>query len=65
MEQQYRFNFKLRRRAQPALDQNKIELKSEDFDSDEEFCLALASEAMEMITADRDYLEGLEGGQDE
>lgn len=56
--QQYRINFKLRRRGQAALDQNRSELKSEDFDSDEELCLAVASELMEIIKADREYLEG-------
>ena len=60
MEKEYRFNFKLRRRGQAALDQNRIELKSEDYDDDEEFCQALASEAYQMIKADREYLEEVE-----
>lgn len=55
---EYRFNFKLRRRGSPALDQNRMELKSEDYDDDEQYCQALASEALEMIKADREYLEG-------
>jgi hypothetical protein len=65
MEQQYRFNFKLRRRGDAALDNHFLELKSEDYDNDEEFCTALASEAMDMLTQDRDYLEQQEGASDE
>lgn len=57
MEQQYRINVKLRRRGEAALDQNRTELKSENYDSDEEFCLALASDMLEIIKADREYLE--------
>ena len=59
-EQTYRVNFKLRRRGQPALDQNRSELKTEDYDSDEEFCFAVASELMDILTSDRDYLNQLE-----
>ena len=62
--QTYRCNFKLRRRGQAALDQNHCELKTEDFDSDADFCMAVASELMELLTADRDYLESLEGSDD-
>jgi hypothetical protein len=61
---EYRFNFKLRRRGQPALDQNRIELKSENYDSDEEYCLALAAEALELIQQDREYLEESEGNDE-
>lgn len=60
MRQEYRFNFKLRRRGQAALDHNHCELNSEDYDSDEDYCMALASEALEMLRADREYLEQLE-----
>ena len=60
MDQTYRVNFKLRRRGQPALDQNRCELKSEDFDNDEDFCAAVASELMEILTSDREYLNELE-----
>lgn len=59
--QQYRVNFKLRRQGQPALDFNKAELKSEAFDSDEDFCLAIASELLELLQTDREYLNSLEG----
>ena len=64
MNQSYRFNFKLRRKGQPALSQNRLELRSEDYDSDEEFCAALASEALEMIKQDREYLTEM-GNDDE
>lgn len=60
MEQTYRFNFQLRRKGQATLDQNHLELKSEDYDSIEEFCQALASEALEMLKEDIEYLEGVE-----
>lgn len=60
-EQKYRCNFKLRRKGQAALDQHHCELKSEDFDSDEEFCLAVASELLETLKEDRDYLAEQEG----
>jgi len=56
MGQEYRVNFKLRRKGQAALDAHRCELKSEDFDSDEEYCMAIASELLEMLQADRDYL---------
>lgn len=58
--QEYRVNFKLRRRGQTALEGHVSELKSEDFDDDEEFCMAVATELLEMLKADREYLE--EGG---
>lgn len=58
MNQLYRCNFRLRRRGQAALDSNRVELKSEDYDSDEEFCLAVASELLELLQTDREYLEG-------
>jgi len=65
MKQQYRINAKLRRRGQAALDTNRIELKSEDYEDDEEFCQALASEMLENLIADREYLETQEGDEDE
>jgi len=65
MSQQYRVNFKLRRRGQAALDQNRAELKSEDYDDDEEFSLAVAAELLEMLRADREYLENMEGENDD
>lgn len=58
MKQEYRINAKLRRRGQTALDHNRTEFKSEDFEDDEEYCLAIASELLEMIREDREYLEG-------
>lgn len=61
---QYRINAKLRRRGQPALDKNRVELKSENYDDDLEFCQAVAMELYETITADRDYLDSLEGEDD-
>jgi hypothetical protein len=61
MKQQYRVNLKLRRRSQAALDQNRAEFKSEDFDDDEAYCKAVGSELLEMLTADREYLELQEG----
>lgn len=57
---EYRVNAKLRRRGQAALDTNRVEFKSEDYDSEEEFCLAIASELMEMLRADKEYLSSLE-----
>jgi hypothetical protein len=60
MDQEYRFNIKLRRRGQPALDSHRVEFKSEDYDSDEDYCLAIASELLEMLTEDREYLGDLE-----
>lgn len=61
MEQQYRVNMKLRRRGDAALDSHRVEFKSEDYDSDEDFCMAVASELLEMITEDRDFLSESEG----
>lgn len=61
MGQQYRFNLKLRRRGQPALDSNRVEFKSEDYDDDMQFCMAIASEAYEILQDDRDYLANQEG----
>jgi hypothetical protein len=61
MTQKYRVNFKLRRRTQAALDHNHAELKSEDYDDDEQFCQAVASELLDMLTADREYLAEQEG----
>ena len=58
---EYRINAKLRRRGQAALDRNRAELKSEDYDDDLEFCAAVAADLYEMIKADRDYLEEQEG----
>lgn len=64
--QQYRFNFKLRRRGQAALDHNRCELRSEDYDDDRAYCKALADEAYEMLQADREYLaQKSEGMSDE
>ena len=65
MEQQYRCNFKLRRRGQAALDQNRSELKSEDYDDDEEFCRAVAQELYEILKADREFLDQQEGDKNE
>jgi hypothetical protein len=62
---EYRVNFKLRRRSQAALDHNRAELKSEDYDDDEQFCQAVASELLEMMTADREYLADQEGENDD
>ena len=61
MEQQYRINVKLRRRGDAALDNNRAELKSESYDSDEDFCKALYDEVLEMLKADRDFLNESEG----
>jgi hypothetical protein len=63
--QTYRINAKLRRRGEAALDQNRTELKSEDFDNDHEFCQAVASDLYEILQADRDYLNSLEGDENE
>lgn len=59
---EYRINFKLRRRGNPAIDHHRSEIKSEDYDDDAEFCLAVASELLEMLKEDRDYLETQEEG---
>ena len=56
----YRINAKLRRKGQAALETNRIEIKSEDYDSDEDFIFALASELKELIASDRDYLDQIE-----
>lgn len=61
MQVDYRFNFKLRRRGQAALDQNRAELASENYDSDEDFCQALYDEALGMLKADREFLNESEG----
>lgn len=63
-DQLYRCNFKLRRKGQAALDQNRCELKTEDYDDDEQFCQAVASELLEIIKADREYLEGTDYDED-
>lgn len=63
--QQYRINAKIRRRGEAALNSNRVEFKSEDYDDDEEFCLAIAAELLEMLRADREYLSSLEGDEDE
>jgi hypothetical protein len=64
-EQLYRLNAKLRRRGQAALESNRIEFSSEDYDDDEQFCQAIASELLELIKADREYLNDQEGESDE
>lgn len=64
-EQVYRVNFKLRRQTQAALDQHIAELKSEDFDNDEEYCMAVASELLSMIRDDRDFLFEQDSDEDE
>lgn len=61
----YRANVKLRRRGQAALDNHVIEFKTEEFKDDEEFCMAIASELMNMLQDDREYLEDQEGNTDE
>lgn len=62
-EQTYRINAKLRRRGQAALDHNRAEFTSEEYDDDEQLCQAVASELLEMIKADREYLNDLEGDE--
>ena len=64
-KQEYRINAKIRRRGETALNSNRVEFKSEDYDDDEEFCLAIATELLEMLRADREYLSSLEGNEDE
>lgn len=61
---EYRINAKVRRRGEAALEGNRTELKSEDFDDDEELCMAVASELLEIIKSDREYQEQ-NGEQDE
>ncbi len=61
MKQQYRINAKLRRRGEAALEDNRIEFKSEEFNDDEEYCAAIANELYELIKADREYLDSMEG----
>jgi hypothetical protein len=56
MNQEYRLNIKLRRRGQPALDTNRVEFQSEEYDDDIEMANALAAEFLMMIQADRAYL---------
>lgn len=65
MSQKYRVNVKVRRRGEAALDHNRIEFKSEDYDDDEELCQAIAAELIEMIREDREYLENSEDEEDE
>lgn len=65
MAQIYRINAKIRRHHEAALDSNRVEFKSEDYDDDESLCMAIASELLEMLQADREYLESLEGEEDE
>lgn len=62
VKQLYRLNLKLRRRGDAALENHHAEFKSEDYDDDESLCVAIASEVMEMITADREYLSESEEG---
>jgi hypothetical protein len=64
-KQLYRLNMKLRRRGSAAMDQNRYELKSEDYDSDEEFCFAVASELMGLITSDRDAIDEQDADDEE
>ena len=56
MNQEYRVNLKLRRRGQAALETHHVEFQSEEYDDDEQMSQAIASEVLEMIKADRDYL---------
>lgn len=56
--QQYRINASLRRRNEPASPDNRIEICSEHYDNDEEFCLAIATELLDLIKSDREYMEG-------
>jgi hypothetical protein len=59
--QNYRVHAKIRRQGEAPLDDLKIEIKSERYETDEEFCLAVAEELLELISADRDYLSLQEG----
>lgn len=61
----YRINVKLRRRGQPAFDNNRAEFLSEEFDTDEDMCLAVASEMLEQLKDDREYLLSIEGEDEE
>jgi hypothetical protein len=56
--QEYRINAALRRRNETSEPDNRIELCSEKYDTDEEFCLAIATELLELIKQDREFLEG-------
>jgi hypothetical protein len=63
-QQTYRVNVKLRRHHQTALDNHRAEFKTEEFDDDESLCMAIASELLEMLRDDRDYLNDQEGDED-
>lgn len=62
----YRFHTgkALRRQQESFGDFDTPQLNSEEFDSLQEFALAIASEVVNLIEADREYLESLEGGED-
>lgn len=62
--QEYRLNLMLRRRGDAALDQNHAEFRSEDYDNDEEFWLAVASHGLELMKEDREFLLD-QGGDDD
>jgi hypothetical protein len=55
---------KLRRRGHAALDSAHVEFKSEDYDDDQELCMAVANELLEMLEMDREYLSQMEGEDD-
>lgn len=61
----YRINVKLRRQGQAAFPNNYAEMKSEDYDDDEDFCMAVASEMLEQLKADREYLIEKHSGDEE
>lgn len=62
-EQLYRVNVKLRRRGDAALESNRVEFSSEQYDDDEQLCQAVASELLEIIKSDREYLNDQDEGE--
>lgn len=54
--QNYRIHAKIRRQGEDVLMDGRLEFRSEDYESDEEFCLAVATELLETLQLDRDYL---------
>jgi len=57
--QEYRIHVRVRRRAEAPFE--SIELQSEDYDNDEDYCLAIASKVMDALREDREFLEASEG----
>jgi len=58
MKEQYAVSVKISRKGQRPFDQ--LTFRTDDYEDDEQFCQAVASQLMETIREDREYLETVE-----